>query len=150
LSDRHDLGLKMEIEKKDEKKIFNRLKAVILLILVFTALFVIIYRYGEMINLNYDITSLNSELREKSAVNSSLYADLDRTYNIDEVKNIAETKLDMNKPKQDQLIYIDLEMSDEYESQEKDDFYSKTQAFFEKIKYTVENVIHIFSSTKKD
>ncbi len=140
----------MEIEKKDEKKIFNRLKAVILLILVFTALFVIIYRYGEMINLNYDITSLNSELREKSAVNSSLYADLDRTYNIDEVKNIAETKLDMNKPKQDQLIYIDLEMSDEYESQEKDDFYSKTQAFFEKIKYTVENVIHIFSSTKKD
>ncbi len=140
----------MEIEKRDENKIFYRLKAVILLMLVFTALFLIIYRYGEMIDLNYDITSLNNELREKTAVNSSLYADLDRTNNINDIKNIAETKLDMNKPRPDQLIYLDVNMTDEYESQQKDDLYSKAQALFEKIKYTIENVIDIFTDTKKD
>lgn len=140
----------MEIEKEDEKKIFNRFKAVILLILVFTALFIIIYRYGEMINLNYDITSLNNELREKTAINSSLYAELDKTYNINDIKTVAETKLDMNKPRTDQQIYIYLNMSDEYESQEKEDFYSNTQALLEKIKYTVKNVIDIFMGSKKD
>ncbi|HPB16268.1 MAG: hypothetical protein WC554_00685 [Clostridia bacterium] len=140
----------MEIEKNDEKKIFNRFKAVILLMLVFTALFIIIYRYGEMINLNYDITSLNNELREKTAINSSLYAELDKTYNINDIKTVAETKLDMNKPRTDQQIYIYLNMSDEYESQEKEDFYSNTQALFEKIKYTVKNVIDIFMGSKKD
>lgn len=140
----------MEIEKNDEKKIFNRFKAVILLMLVFTALFIIIYRYGEMINLNYDITSLNNELREKTAINSSLYAELDKTYNINDIKTVAETKLDMNKPRTDQQIYIYLNMSDEYESQEKEDFYSNTQALLEKIKYTVKNVIDIFMGSKKD
>ena len=89
----------MEIEKKNEKKIFNKMKAVILLMLVFTALFVIIYRYGEMINLNYDITSMNNELREKTALNSSLYAELDRACNINDIRITAETKLDMNKPR---------------------------------------------------
>jgi len=56
----------MEIEKRNENNIIGKLKAVILLMLVFTALFLIIFRYGEMINLNYDITRLNNELREKN------------------------------------------------------------------------------------
>jgi len=56
----------------------------------------------------------------------------------------------MNKPRTDQQIYIYLNMSDEYESQEKEDFYSNTQALFEKIKYTVKNVIDIFMGSKKD
>ena len=140
----------MEIEKKNEKKIFNKMKAVILLMLVFTALFVIIYRYGEMINLNYDITSMNNELREKTALNSSLYAELDRECNINDIRITAETKLDMNKPRPDQHVYIDLNLNDEYASQEKEDFYSKIQVLFDKVKYTVENVIDIFMGSKKD
>lgn len=140
----------MEIEKKNEKKIFNKMKAVILLMLVFTALFVIIYRYGEMINLNYDITSMNNELREKTALNSSLYAELDRACNINDIRITAETKLDMNKPRTDQHVYIDLNLNDEYASQEKEDFYSKIQVLFDKVKYTVENVIDIFMGSKKD
>ena len=55
--------MNMEIERNDEKRIFNRFNSVVLLVLVFIALFIIIYRYGEMINLNYDITSLNNQLR---------------------------------------------------------------------------------------
>ncbi|HHT94531.1 MAG TPA: hypothetical protein PLK23_09505 [Clostridia bacterium] len=140
----------MEIERNDEKRIFNRFNSVVLLVLVFIALFIIIYRYGEMINLNYDITSLNNQLREKTAVNSAIYADLDRQYNIDDIKNIAETKLDMNKPRADQRILIHPDMSDRYQSSEKEDFYSYGRAVWEKIKHTAENISDIFIGSKKD
>jgi len=140
----------MEIERNDEKRIFNRFNSVVLLVLVFIALFIIIYRYGEMINLNYDITSLNNQLREKTAVNSAIYADLDRQYNIDDIKNIAETKLDMNKPRADQRILIHPDMSDRYQSSEKEDFYSYARAVWEKIKHTAENISDIFIGSKKD
>lgn len=137
-------------ERNDEKRIFNRFNSVVLLVLVFIALFIIIYRYGEMINLNYDITSLNNQLREKTAVNSAIYADLDRQYNIDDIKNIAETKLDMNKPRADQRILIHPDMSDRYQSSEKEDFYSYGRAVWEKIKHTAENISDIFIGSKKD
>jgi len=140
----------MEIERNDEKRIFNRFNSVVLLVLVFIALFIIIYRYGEMINLNYDITSLNNQLREKTAVNSAIYADLDRQYNIDDIKNIAETKLDMNKPRADQRILIHPDMSDRYQSSEKEDFYSYGRAVWGKIKHTAENISDIFIGSKKD
>jgi len=140
----------MEIERNDEKRIFNRFNSVVLLVLVFIALFIIIYRYGEMINLNYDITSLNNQLREKTAVNSAIYADLDRQYNIDDIKNIAETKLNMNKPRADQRILIHPDMSDRYQSSEKEDFYSYGRAVWEKIKHTAENISDIFIGSKKD
>ncbi len=140
----------MEIERNDEKRIFNRFNSVVLLVLVFIALFIIIYRYGEMINLNYDITSLNNQLREKTAVNSAIYADLDRQYNIDDIKNVAETKLDMNKPRADQRILIHPDMSDRYQSSEKEDFYSYGRAVWEKIKHTAENISDIFIGSKKD
>ncbi|HRU59679.1 MAG TPA: hypothetical protein P5064_09150 [Clostridia bacterium] len=142
--------MNMEIERNDEKRIFNRFNSVVLLVLVFIALFIIIYRYGEMINLNYDITSLNNQLREKTAVNSAIYADLDRQYNIDDIKNIAETKLDMNKPRADQRILIHPDMSDRYQSSEKEDFYSYGRAVWEKIKHTAENISDIFIGSKKD
>jgi len=103
-----------------------------------------------MINLNYDITSLNNQLREKTAVNSAIYADLDRQYNIDDIKNIAETKLDMNKPRADQRILIHPDMSDRYQSSEKEDFYSYGRAVWEKIKHTAENISDIFIGSKKD
>ena len=74
----------MEIEKRNENNIIGKLKAVILLMLVFTALFLIIFRYGEMINLNYDITRLNNELREKTGINSALYAELDKQVTIND------------------------------------------------------------------
>ncbi|HPY99035.1 MAG TPA: hypothetical protein PLZ06_08340 [Clostridia bacterium] len=142
--------MNMEIERNDEKRIFNRFNSVVLLVLVFIALFIIIYRYGEMINLNYDITSLNNQLREKTAVNSAIYADLDRQYNIDDIKNVAETKLDMNKPRADQRILIHPDMSDRYQSSEKEDFYSYGRAVWEKIKHTAENISDIFIGSKKD
>ena len=142
--------MNMEIERNDEKRIFNRFNSVVLLVLVFIALFIIIYRYGEMINLNYDITSLNNQLREKTAVNSAIYADLDRQYNIDDIKNIAETKLNMNKPRADQRILIHPDMSDRYQSSEKEDFYSYGRAVWEKIKHTAENISDIFIGSKKD
>lgn len=139
----------MEIEKRNENNIIGKLKAVILLMLVFTALFLIIFRYGEMINLNYDITRLNNELREKTGINSALYAELDKQVTINDIEYTAETKLDMNKPRNDQIIYINTKLSDDYNSQEKDNFYTMTSSVYERIKHTIKNIVEIFKGSNK-
>ena len=139
----------MEIEKRNENNIIGKLKAVILLMLVFTALFLIIFRYGEMINLNYDITSLNNELREKTGINSALYAELDQQVNINDIKHTAETKLDMNKPRNEQIIYISTQLSNDYGSQERDNFYTMTSAVYERIRHTFKNIVEIFKGSNE-
>jgi len=139
----------MEIERRNENNIIGKLKAVILLMLVFTALFLIIFRYGEMINLNYDITRLNNELREKTGINSALYAELDKQVTINDIEYTAETKLDMNKPRNDQIIYINTKLSDDYNSQEKDNFYTMTSSVYERIKHTIKNIVEIFKGSNK-
>lgn len=139
----------MEIERRNENNIIGKLKAVILLMLVFTALFLIIFRYGEMINLNYDITRLNNELREKTGINSALYAELDKQVTINDIKYTAETKLDMNKPRNDQIIYINTKLSDDYNSKEKDNFYTMTSSVYERINHTFKNIVEIFKGSNE-
>ena len=117
--------------------------------LVFTALFLIIFRYGEMINLNYDITRLNNELREKTGINSALYAELDKQVTINDIEYTAETKLDMNKPRNDQIIYINTKLSDDYNSQEKDNFYTMTSSVYERINHTFKNIVEIFKGSNE-
>ena len=138
---------KMEIETRNEKNIIGKLKAVIWLMLVFTALFLIIYRYGEMIDLNYDINAMKNEYREEVAINSSLYAKLDENANIDEIKYIAETRLDMNKPRADQIIYVSTKMTDDHNSQRKDNMYSRSLIVFNRVKNTFDNIMKIFKGS---
>jgi hypothetical protein len=56
----------------------------------------------------------------------------------------------MNKPRADQRILIHPDMSDRYQSSEKEDFYSYGRAVWEKIKHTAENISDIFIGSKKD
>jgi len=138
----------MEIRTQKTNRYSRKIKAVLWVLFIFTALFLIIYRYGEMIDLNYDIYTLNDELAEKRAVNSSLYAELDKKMNITQIKYLAQTKLDMNEPRQNQMIYIDVDMADSSYSEEKDDFYAKMTAVFNRIKHTFEKITDIFTDTK--
>jgi cell division protein FtsL len=138
----------MEIGTQKTNRYSRKIKAVLWVLFIFTALFLIIYRYGEMIDLNYDIYTLNDELAEKRAINSSLYAELDKKMNITQIKYLAQTKLDMNEPRQNQMIYIDVDMADSSYSQEKDDFYAKMTAVFNRIKHTFEKITDIFTDTK--
>ncbi|MFA7673783.1 MAG: hypothetical protein WCY62_08025, partial [Clostridia bacterium] len=138
----------MEISTQKTNKYFRKIKAVLWVLFIFTALFLIIYRYGEMIDLNYDIYTLNDELAEKRAVNSSLYAELDKKMNITQIKYLAQTKLDMNEPRQNQIIYVDVDMADSSYSEEKDDFYTKMKAVFSRIQHTFEKIVDIFINTE--
>lgn len=138
----------MEIITQKTNRYSRKIKAVLWVLFIFTALFLIIYRYGEMIDLNYDIYTLNDELAEKRAVNSSLYTELDKKMNITQIKYLAQTKLDMNEPRQNQMIYVDVDMADSSYSQEKDDFYTKMTAVFSRIKHTFEKIADIFTDTK--
>ena len=55
----------------------------------------------------------------------------------------------MNKPRNDQIIYINTKLSDDYNSQEKDNFYTMTSSVYERIKHTFKNIVEIFKGSNK-
>ncbi len=137
--------------KKTEGKVYNvfyYFKAVIILLFVFTALFLIIFRYVDMINKNYDINMMTNKLNDIKADNSYLSAKLDKQLNITKINDIATNRLNMAKPHKDQIIYINVDIEDKYVANETEDLRSKYLRVLDIIQNTFDSIKIMFKDFK--
>lgn len=137
--------------KKTEGKkynVFYYFKAVIILLFVFTALFLIIFRYVDMINKNYDINMMTNKLNDIRAENSYLSAKLDKQLNITKINDFATNRLNMAKPSKDQIVYIDLDIEDKYIANEVEDVRSKYLRVLDIIQNTFDSIKIMFQDFK--
>jgi len=121
---------------------------VIILLFVFTALFLIIFRYVDMINKNYDINMMTNKLNDIKADNSYLSAKLDKQLNITKINDIATNRLNMAKPHKDQIIYINVDIEDKYVANETEDLRSKYLRVLDIIQNTFDSIKIMFKDFK--
>ncbi len=90
-----------------------RVKIFVAVVLVFGICAGLVTRYAQLAVLNTEINSLDAELKKEQANLETL--ELQKTYatNLSEIEKNAQTKLGMDFPKQDQVIYIQLQQGND-------------------------------------
>jgi len=104
-----------KILKEKRKSKLNKtvkLKAVIMLLIVFAAAFVIMARYASILDLNYKISKLEREYNALVSENSRLEIKLEKMTDLDEIRLIAQEKLNMVTPIKSQKVYVKIPKND--------------------------------------
>ncbi len=92
----------------------SRLKVRIILniFLVFAMFIVVMFRYAQISQLNYESNILKSQYTQIQNENQLLGIDIQNAMDLKNIRQIAETKLDMHKPAKSQIVYVNLSKKD--------------------------------------
>ena len=70
--------------------------------------FIVLYRYSVISELNFSMGNLNEEYSKLTDENRKLEVDIATSINLDRVKEIAETQLNMHKPESYQVVVVSI------------------------------------------
>ncbi len=113
--DTYDIYETNEILKEKKNQRLNRaikVKYIILIIIGFTSICFISYRYATITNLNYELNKLTKQYENLKSENSKLKVAIEKNTDLSQIKEIAESKLGMQKPDKYQIVYIKVPKSD--------------------------------------
>ena len=102
-----------------------KLKAVFTILLVFSLCFTLTYRYALLTEMNYKISKTNRQYNELRDENARLKVDIEKSIDLVKIKELAETRLGMQKPDRNQVVYVRVPKNDftivteEYKNTEK-------------------------------
>ena len=89
-----------------------KLKIVFCVAVVFVLCFGVIFRYAQITELNYNINKSNKSYNELKNENSRLRVDIEKSTDLQKIREMAETKLGMQKPDRFQVVYVNVPKSD--------------------------------------
>ncbi|MDP2891996.1 MAG: hypothetical protein Q8O09_02530 [Bacillota bacterium] len=87
----------------------KKVRAFIAVVLVFGACAGLVARYAQMTQMNEEVNTLKTQLAEEQRKLGSLKLDLTLATDLDKISQVALNELGMDYPKDDQIIYIDLD-----------------------------------------
>ncbi len=73
---------------------------------------VVMLRYAQISKLNYESNILKSEYTKIQNENQLLLIDIQNAMDLKNIRQIAETKLDMHKPDKSQIVYVSIPKKD--------------------------------------
>ena len=94
---------KKKVHRTNSKAKF---KLVCSILLVFCMCFAVMYRYALVTELNYSVYKLNKEYNDLRNENSYLKVQIDNQMSLDSIRQIAESRLGMQKPDKYQIAYV--------------------------------------------
>jgi len=101
---------------KEKKKVRTnnkaKVKIVFTLMVVFSMFFLIMYRYAMITELNYEIARAESDFSKIKDNNARLLVEIEKETDLRKIKEIAEEKLNMQKPDKFQTVYISVPKND--------------------------------------
>ena len=91
----------------------TRVKMIVTILLVFGVCAGLVTRYAQLAVMNTEINKLDTDIKKEQANLETL--ELQKTYatNLSDISNNAKTKLGMDFPKPDQIVYIQLQQDGE-------------------------------------
>ncbi len=107
-----------EIVKKERKTgvLDNPAKLMkIAFAIVMAGLFVILWRSATITKMNTQVNDINSRLLVLYSQNEQMAVTLDRTTDLNYVENVAKNKLNMDVPRTEQKVYVDVNIPDRVE-----------------------------------
>jgi len=102
----------LKAKKKARSYIKTKLKIVCFVLAVFSCCFTMIYRYALITDLSYTINKLEKYHNELMNENSRIKIDLERKTDLNRIKEIAQSKLNMQEPDRYQIVYISIPKDD--------------------------------------
>lgn len=102
---------KPNLKLVEKRKTGTRIKAVLWVALIFAAFFLVISRYSNLTELNYETADIKNKLEQQNSINSALSVELDKKTNTMMIKHSAETELGMQEPNNFQIVYINVPRS---------------------------------------
>lgn len=99
-------------KKRARSGALQKLKRVALILGVFAACFIIVYRYAVITELNFNINASERQYNEIRNENARLLVEIKKDTDLNTVQRIAETKLGMQKPDKSQIVYMSVPKND--------------------------------------
>ena len=130
------------ISKKAEKpqakrQLKSHFKAMVYVLLIFACLFVISYR-NSLINESFNKgEALKANLAAIQKENEQLKVNLENSYNLSNIEELAKTKLGMQKLDNSQKVYVSLDKQDYVEQASEEVVMEDNQNWFEKFLNTL-------------
>jgi cell division protein FtsL len=124
--------LKLKRKHKAEAKHKSKLVYIILFLFILAA--TIILRYTMITEINYKIDNRRTELSEIQKDNAYIKAQIEKSIDMDEIKEYAVSKLNMRKPYKHQILFVDIERQD----------YTLTVNRYKEIKIPEGNIVTLF------
>lgn len=92
-----------------------KLKIVFALLLFFSAVFILIYRYALITDINYKINTATVKYNEVASLNNRLKVEIEKNTDLTRIKEEAEKRLGMHKPDKYQIVSVKLPRTDHTE-----------------------------------
>lgn len=102
----------LKAKKKQRANNKVKLKAVLTIMVCFAAFFYIMLMYAQITEVNYNLNKLNRKYAEAKNENIRLKLEIESSLDLNTVKEIAETRLSMQKPDKSQIVYVKVPKSD--------------------------------------
>jgi len=114
---------KIEYDVYEENKVLKRkkeakynykiqLKTVLCIMMIFAASLILMYRYAVITDLNYRIDDSYKKYNGLRNENSRLSVQIGKDMDLSTVKEIAESRLGMQKPNKYQIVYVRVPKTD--------------------------------------
>ena len=102
--------LKSKKTARDNKRV--KVRIILSIFLVFAMFIVVMLRYAQISQLNYESNIMKSEYTKLQNENQLLLIDIQNAMDLKNIRQIAETKLDMHKPDKSQIVYVSVPKKD--------------------------------------
>lgn len=102
----------LKAKKKQRANNKIKVKLVFTILTVFAAFLCIIYMYAQITEVNYELNKKNKEYNEVRNANIQLKLDIQKSMDLNRIKEIALTRLDMQKPDTYQIVYVKVPKKD--------------------------------------
>jgi cell division protein FtsL len=89
-----------------------KVKIILSIFLVFFMFIVVMMRYAQISQLNYESNILKSQYAQLQSDNQLLNIDIENAMDLKNIREIAESKLDMHKPYKSQIVYVSIAKKD--------------------------------------
>jgi cell division protein FtsL len=114
---------KLEYDVYEENKVLKakkltrlnnkyKFKVVCMILLVFTIVLAVIFRYAMITELSYNIDKSVKQYGELKDEHSRLMVEIEKATDLNKIRDLAERKLGMHEPDKYQVVYIRVPKSD--------------------------------------
>jgi hypothetical protein len=76
--------------------------------------------YAQITEMDYKLSKINKDLNEQKNENIRLSLEIQKHLDLNRIRDVAQTRLDMQKPNKHQIIYVNVPKTDFTELPEKD------------------------------
>jgi cell division protein FtsL len=110
--------------------------------LIFGMCAIIMFRYAQITQLNYETSKLSSQYTTMHNENANISIEIKKAMSLINIREIAELKLKMHKPNKSQIVYVDVPKKDVIMLADKED--SKLSEIFNNVKNSLKSFLNIF------